>query len=194
MTGTPHRVGFHGELPHGYGFDEHGTLEPVWFPADLEEPDEDAPDCAPTNESAIRREVVVRFLGWLLRDARGPAHVGRRAMLMAALMRHQDAPAVTVRSLGKLLAVSIEPRRFDRQLEKDRRQAVGMGPRNAVEQLLTRLSLCRAPGTRLRPRSPGPSESLGTSSHKTELTAPEEHVALTSDQDRRFPLDIMLHV
>jgi len=104
MTGTPHRAGFHAELPNGYAFGEDSALEPVCLPPDLDHGEAEAG--AQDDAVAIRQETVARFLSLLLTGAPTPELVGRRAILLACLLRHQDAPAGTCRTLGKVLGVS----------------------------------------------------------------------------------------
>ncbi len=58
------------------------------------------------DERRLRREVVVRLLEVLVAGATTPAQIGRRAALLAYLLRLEFAPARSVRALGRFFGVS----------------------------------------------------------------------------------------
>jgi len=86
------------------GFDESGSRV-LATDFDFDAVDRNAEEHAADDESRLRQETLKRLLQFLCDRATDAAHVGRRATLLASMLKVDTAPQ-TCRALGKFLGVS----------------------------------------------------------------------------------------
>jgi len=85
------------------GFESDGTPVPA---VDFDYEGLDHPEQGSCDTASIRAETVNRLLAVLISGATTPEQVGRRALTLAYIVKHEEAPALTVRGLAELFGVS----------------------------------------------------------------------------------------